>query len=131
MVKLAIGSKVVTVSQHGVRPVTQKEYDKLAKDLSKLKQISPLFPRRHQNYVCSLGMLSSNTSFSSHGGPPCQYKNQVILIVELGVKICCKSLFPSWVEFSQRFASPQYRSPQQGSQREGGGTKERGQGQLG
>ncbi|XP_063150169.1 G-patch domain and KOW motifs-containing protein isoform X1 [Candoia aspera] len=38
MVKLAIGSKVVTVSQHGVRPVTQKEYDKLAKDLSRLSK---------------------------------------------------------------------------------------------
>ncbi|KAL7988168.1 hypothetical protein Chor_007087 [Crotalus horridus] len=38
MVKLAIGSKVVTVSQHGVQPVTQKEYDKLAKDLSRLSK---------------------------------------------------------------------------------------------
>ncbi|XP_062975551.1 G-patch domain and KOW motifs-containing protein [Elgaria multicarinata webbii] len=38
MVKLAIGGKTVTVSQHGVRPVTQKEYDKLAKDLSRLSK---------------------------------------------------------------------------------------------
>ncbi|KAJ6628056.1 hypothetical protein lerEdw1_014717 [Lerista edwardsae] len=38
MVKLAIGSKIVTVSQHGVRPVTQKEYNKLAKDLSRLSK---------------------------------------------------------------------------------------------
>ncbi|KAF7243892.1 G-patch domain and KOW motifs-containing protein [Varanus komodoensis] len=38
MVKLAIGGKTVTVSQHGVRPVTQKEYDKLAKDLSHLSK---------------------------------------------------------------------------------------------
>ncbi|XP_042306189.1 G-patch domain and KOW motifs-containing protein isoform X1 [Sceloporus undulatus] len=38
MVKLAIGGKTVTVSQHGIRPVTQKEYDKLAKDLSRLSK---------------------------------------------------------------------------------------------
>ncbi|XP_053147253.1 G-patch domain and KOW motifs-containing protein [Hemicordylus capensis] len=38
MVKLAIGGQIVTVSQHGVRPVTQKEYDKLAKDLSRLSK---------------------------------------------------------------------------------------------
>ncbi|XP_054859641.1 G-patch domain and KOW motifs-containing protein [Eublepharis macularius] len=38
MVKLAIGGKIVTVSQHGVRPVTQKEYDKFAKDLSRLSK---------------------------------------------------------------------------------------------
>uniref|UniRef100_A0A8D0KKH4 G-patch domain and KOW motifs-containing protein n=1 Tax=Salvator merianae TaxID=96440 RepID=A0A8D0KKH4_SALMN len=38
MVKLAIGGNIVTVSQHGVRPVTQKEYDKLAKDLSRLSK---------------------------------------------------------------------------------------------
>uniref|UniRef100_A0A8D0L7F5 G-patch domain and KOW motifs-containing protein n=1 Tax=Sphenodon punctatus TaxID=8508 RepID=A0A8D0L7F5_SPHPU len=35
MVKLAIGGKIVTLSQHGLRPVTRKEYDKQAKDLSK------------------------------------------------------------------------------------------------
>ncbi|XP_048344395.1 G-patch domain and KOW motifs-containing protein [Sphaerodactylus townsendi] len=38
MVKLAIGGKIVTMSQHGVRPVTQKEYDKFAKDLSHLSK---------------------------------------------------------------------------------------------
>ncbi|XP_066471292.1 G-patch domain and KOW motifs-containing protein [Tiliqua scincoides] len=38
MVKLAIGNKIVTVSQYGVRPVTQKEYNKLAKDLSRLSK---------------------------------------------------------------------------------------------
>nr|XP_056720426.1 G-patch domain and KOW motifs-containing protein [Euleptes europaea] len=38
MVKLAIGGKIVTVSQHGVRPVAQKEYDKFAKDLSRLSK---------------------------------------------------------------------------------------------
>ncbi|XP_067408291.1 G-patch domain and KOW motifs-containing protein [Emydura macquarii macquarii] len=34
MVKLAIGDKMVTVSQHGLRAVTQKEYERHAKDLS-------------------------------------------------------------------------------------------------
>ncbi|XP_075772082.1 G-patch domain and KOW motifs-containing protein [Pelodiscus sinensis] len=38
MVKLAIGDKTVTISQHVLRPVTQKEYEKLAKDLSRLSQ---------------------------------------------------------------------------------------------
>ncbi|KAL8181809.1 UNVERIFIED_CONTAM: hypothetical protein K2H54_030061 [Gekko kuhli] len=38
MVKLAIGSKIGTVSQHGVRLVTQKEYDKFSKDLSRLSK---------------------------------------------------------------------------------------------
>ncbi|CAM4691450.1 unnamed protein product [Lepidochelys olivacea] len=38
MVKLAIGEKIVTVSQHSLRPVTRKEYEKLAKDLSHLSK---------------------------------------------------------------------------------------------
>ena len=35
MVKLAIGSKTVTVSQYAVKLVGRKEYDKYSKDLSK------------------------------------------------------------------------------------------------
>ncbi|KAG6922599.1 G-patch domain and KOW motifs, partial [Chelydra serpentina] len=38
MVKLAIGDKIVTISQHSLRPVTRKEYEKLAKDLSRLSK---------------------------------------------------------------------------------------------
>lgn len=34
MVKLAIGSKTVTVSQYAVKLVGRKEYDKYGKDLS-------------------------------------------------------------------------------------------------
>lgn len=35
MVKLAIGSKTVTISQYAVRLVGRKEYEKYGKDLSK------------------------------------------------------------------------------------------------
>ncbi|XP_074873580.1 G-patch domain and KOW motifs-containing protein [Carettochelys insculpta] len=38
IVKLAIGEKMVTVSQHSLRPVTRKEYERLAKDLSRLSK---------------------------------------------------------------------------------------------
>uniref|UniRef100_A0A8C8RND0 G-patch domain and KOW motifs-containing protein n=1 Tax=Pelusios castaneus TaxID=367368 RepID=A0A8C8RND0_9SAUR len=38
MVKLAIGNKIITVSEHGLRPVAQKEYERLAKDLSRLSK---------------------------------------------------------------------------------------------
>lgn len=34
VVKLAIGGKTVTISQHSLRLVTRKEYDKYSKDLS-------------------------------------------------------------------------------------------------
>lgn len=35
MVKLAIGSKTVTISQYAVKLVFRKEYEKYSKDLSK------------------------------------------------------------------------------------------------
>jgi len=34
VVKLAIGGKTVTISQHSLKLVTRKEYDKYSKDLS-------------------------------------------------------------------------------------------------
>lgn len=34
MVKLAIGSKVVTISQYAIKLVERKEYEKYSKDLS-------------------------------------------------------------------------------------------------
>uniref|UniRef100_A0A452H0C8 G-patch domain and KOW motifs-containing protein n=1 Tax=Gopherus agassizii TaxID=38772 RepID=A0A452H0C8_9SAUR len=44
MVKLAIGDKIVTISQHSLQPVTRKEYEKLAKDLSESHDF-PRYPR--------------------------------------------------------------------------------------
>ncbi|XP_026867990.2 G-patch domain and KOW motifs-containing protein [Electrophorus electricus] len=38
VVKLAIGGKAVTISQHAVRLIPQKEYDKYSKDLSRLSK---------------------------------------------------------------------------------------------
>ncbi|KAM9752085.1 G-patch domain and KOW motifs-containing protein [Menidia menidia] len=38
MVKLAIGGKTVTVSQHGIKLVGRKDYDKYSKDLSRLSK---------------------------------------------------------------------------------------------
>ncbi|KAK3540244.1 hypothetical protein QTP70_028430 [Hemibagrus guttatus] len=38
VVKLAIGGKLVTISQHSIRLVPQKEYDKYSKDLSRLSK---------------------------------------------------------------------------------------------
>ncbi|XP_043936125.1 G-patch domain and KOW motifs-containing protein [Protopterus annectens] len=38
MVKLAVGGKIVTVSQHGLRLVNKKEYEKYGKDLSRLSK---------------------------------------------------------------------------------------------
>lgn len=35
MVKLAIGNKTVTISQHAIKLVGRKEYDKNSKDISK------------------------------------------------------------------------------------------------
>ncbi|KAG1951003.1 G-patch domain and KOW motifs-containing protein [Pimephales promelas] len=39
VVKLAIGGKTVTISQHSLKLVTRKEYDKYSKDLSRLSKV--------------------------------------------------------------------------------------------
>uniref|UniRef100_A0A8C0HCI5 G-patch domain and KOW motifs-containing protein n=1 Tax=Chelonoidis abingdonii TaxID=106734 RepID=A0A8C0HCI5_CHEAB len=68
MVKLAIGDKIVTISQHSLQPVTRKEYEKLAKDLTPSARTAPdcLFSRSDarpgkQSKGSSSGSLSSHS----------------------------------------------------------------------
>ncbi len=51
VVKLAIGSKTVTIIQHSLKLVTRKEYDKYSKDLSKSKSSSVVCELFHCHFT--------------------------------------------------------------------------------